>query len=215
MKAARRLPEFLAQDTVEAARQLLGCTLLFRDPLRGETQCGGRIVETEAYLAGDPASHSFRGRTLRNKAMFMEAGFIYVYLIYGIHHCVNLVTGPKGRGEAVLIRALEPVCGLEKMWERRYSVPLPPKPSTAQMQKLCGGPGNLCRAMGISKENCDGTSLHSGPLEIIFTDRPNSLTIQKGTRIGISPGKGDRELLRFGIKGSRYISRPFPDIPDS
>src|SRR5215472_7349214 len=109
-------PEFYAQDTITVARKLLGCYLVH---LEEERTTVGRIVETEAYLADDPASHSFKGKTKRSSVMFGPAGYAYVYFIYGMHVCLNVVTGEEGKGEAVLFRALEPIEGVAIMQDRR------------------------------------------------------------------------------------------------
>ncbi len=119
-----------------------------------------RIIETEAYLWDDPASHSFRGLTRRNASMFLEGGSAYVYRIYGIHRCLNAVTSPAGIGEAVLIRAVEPLEGIASMWRRRYGEEMPEETADvlrtsekntppSRIRNLCSGPGKLCRALGI------------------------------------------------------------------
>jgi DNA-3-methyladenine glycosylase len=142
MEKPRPLPvEFYLQPTVEAARALLGHWLVVYHP--GAGWVGGRIVEAEAYTQDDPASHSYRGRTERNAAMFGPPGTAYVYLIYGVHECFNAVCQPEGVGEAVLIRALEPTLGVEWMIRHRGHRPL---------TMLCRGPGNLCRALGITRQ---------------------------------------------------------------
>ncbi len=133
--------EFFARATVEVARDLLGTTLRVRS--NDGTWTAGRIVETEAYGAEeDPASHAARGRTPRSEIMFGPPGLAYIYLIYGMHHCLNIVTEPDGKAGAVLIRALEPVTGQSIMARRRNISPTHP-------QELCNGPGKLCQALAI------------------------------------------------------------------
>ncbi|MFP4644354.1 MAG: DNA-3-methyladenine glycosylase [Spirochaetales bacterium] len=144
------LRNILSGDTVEAARLLLGHVLVRRGP--GEQVRAGRIVETEAYTFDDPASHSYRGPTSRNRSMFSSPGTAYVYLIYGIHCCLNVVTAEEGRGEAVLIRAVEPIEGLEAMRAAR---------AVSRATMLCSGPGKLCRAFSLDR-SFDGTDLLAG-----------------------------------------------------
>jgi len=177
---------FFSQPTVELAKALLGKYLVFGD-------LKGIIVETEAYLfRDDPGCHASRGMTVRNAAMFGPAGRTYVYLIYGMYHCLNIVSGKQGEGEAVLIRALEPVQGIPLMQRRR---------KTKKIENLCNGPGKLTQAFGITKKH-DNMSLLEGPLQIYNSRiKPEICT---STRIGLSAGK---ELeLRFFIKGNRFIS---------
>ena len=131
---------FFRQDTVELARKLLGCLLIHRTP---DGVAGGMIVETEAYIGAiDKACHAYRNRSERTEIMYHDGGYAYVYFIYGMHHCFNVVTGPEGEGNAVLIRALEPVIGLELMQRRR---------NAKSVRNLCNGPGKLCQALAISK----------------------------------------------------------------
>ena len=186
---------FYLQPTVEVARGLLG-QLLVHDEPGGPT--AGVIVETEAYLVGDPGSRAHRGRTPRNAVMFDPPGTIYVYRIYGVHWCLNAVTQPEGTPEAVLIRALEPVAGLEVMRRRR---------GVTRLEDLCSGPGKLCQALGITDRYNNG-DLTAPPL---FIARWNKDTAEHhvGPRIGLPQGKGDEAPLRFGVAGSRFLSRKF------
>lgn len=185
---------FYERDTVTVAQNLLGCLLVHCE----ETTTAGRIVEVEAYLRGDPAAHSYRGETKRNSAMFGPAGHAYVYRIYGLHTCVNVVTGTKGAGEAVLVRALEPVVGLDLMQARR---------GTDDPLSLASGPGKLAQALGITMD-LNGTSLRDGPLQVRSSANPPEFRpedIVQTTRVGIT--KAADLPLRFYLKGSRYVSR--------
>ncbi len=184
--------EFFEGETFSVAKKLLGCYLVSSS---SEGRTIGRIVETEAYLGkGDPASHSFKGETKRNAPMFGSAGCLYVYFIYGCHFCVNIVTGKKGVGEAVLIRALEPVEGIDLMQKRR---------GISDIKNLCNGPGKLTQAMGITKE-LNGKKLKKPAVYILSSEslkeysapKPEDITATE--RIGISNGKD--YLLRFFIK---------------
>jgi len=169
--------ELLKSDAVEAAPALLGWTLLSNV---GSTPTAGLIVETEAYLGSqDPASHAYRGPTPRTQPMFGPAGTVYVYLSYGLHYCLNLVTGPMGEAQAVLIRALQPVAGVKIMQQRRGSVPA---------RQLCQGPANLTKALGIDKTlsgSLIGRELQLEPPAVIVNRR----LIKQGPRVGISAGK--------------------------
>lgn len=173
---------------IELAPLLIGATLLVDG-------VGGVIVETEAYEADDPASHSFTGERPRNRAMFGPPLTAYVYRSYGVHWCVNIVTGPVGHGAAVLLRAIEPTAGLAVMAERRR---------TAEPRLLASGPGRLTEALGISIAH-DGLPLDAPPFELI--PRQGSPDIITGPRIGIT--KAADRPWRFGLKGSRFLSRPF------
>lgn len=195
------LPDtFYHGSTVAIAKRLLGVYLV-ANSATGTT--AGRIVETEAYLSkNDPACHAAHGETKRNRAMFGAPGTAYIYLIYGMYHCFNVVTRPAGCGEAVLIRALEPVSGIELMQKRRKK---------EKLTDLCSGPGKLVQAQGIAIA-LNGTSL-DGP-KLYLTRTLNGLPTGKrrpgekivtSTRIGIRTGA---DLpLRFYIGSSPFISR--------
>ncbi|GBC92047.1 Putative 3-methyladenine DNA glycosylase [bacterium HR15] len=192
MEVMQPLPvAFYLQPTVEVARQLLGQWLVVQT---AEGWVGGRIVEAEAYRQDDPASHSYRGRTERNAPMFGPPATAYVYLIYGVHECFNAVCQPEGIGEAVLIRALEPCFGWEWMRRRR-----PHAPDHA----LCRGPGNLCRALGITRA-LNGESLITGRIRILQGDPLPDSKVLCTPRIGVRQAK-DR-LWRFCELGSPYVS---------
>ena len=185
------------QPTVEVARSLLGQALVHESP---EGLCAGIIVEAEAYLEGDPGSHAGRRRTARNEPMFAPAGTIYVYRIYGLHCCLNVVTQPAQRPEAVLIRALEPWQGLELMRHRRGTVP---------DRDLCRGPGRLTAALGVGLEHNWG-DVTSPPLYIAYRGAPSGRVLE-GQRVGLAPERGAEARLRFGRAGSPCLSRPFRD----
>jgi DNA-3-methyladenine glycosylase len=186
--AVARLPESFFQRPVEVvARELIGAALMVDG-------VGGLIVETEAYDHTDPASHSFRGPTPRNAAMFGPVGHAYVYRSYGVHWCLNFVCGVQPGG-AVLIRALEPRWGLEVMRERR---------GLEAETLLCAGPGRLTQALAITAEH-NGLPLHAAPLELRPPRETPSVVI--GPRIGIT--HGSETPWRFGWAESRYLSRRF------
>jgi DNA-3-methyladenine glycosylase len=179
-------PDFFARPSIEVAADLIGVTMLFNG-------AGGPIVETEAYHDKDPASHSYRGRTPRNGAMFGPPGHVYVYRSYGIHWCVNFVCLSAS---AVLIRALQPDVNIEQMRARRGEL---------ADRLLCSGPGRLTEALGITGAH-DGLSLFEPPFEL--RSRTTDVTIEIGTRIGIT--KAVDENLRFGAKASPFLSKKFP-----
>ena len=169
------------------ARQLIGVTLLVDG-------VGGRIIETEAYDQGDPASHSFNGPTERNNAMFGPPGHAYVYRSYGIHWCLNFVCREAGHGAGVLIRALEPVAGLAQMRARRH---------VDAESLLCSGPGRLTQALGVTRAH-NGLALALSPFEL--QAREGRVVVATGPRIGIS--KAQAVPWRFGLAGSRLLSKP-------
>jgi DNA-3-methyladenine glycosylase len=186
-EALRRQAELFTAPSHEAARLLIGWTLT-------KDGVGGRIVETEAYHFEDPASHSFSGPTARNAVMFGPPGVIYVYRSYGIHWCMNLVCGPTP-GSAVLIRALEPTAGIELMIAHR---------GLDDPRLLCSGPGRLCEALGVTREH-NGLRIDHPP----FALEPGpAADVVAGPRIGIT--KAVEVPWRFGEKGSRFVSKPFP-----
>ena len=182
-------------DASEVARELIGASLWIDG-------VGGVIVETEAYDQGDPASHSFAGRTARNAAMFGPPGRAYVYRSYGIHWCLNVVCREAGHGAGVLIRALEPRDGLERMRERR---------GLESPRLLCSGPGRLCQALGVTRE-LDGARLDRAPFRLVAP--PADVAVATGARIGIS--KAREQPWRFALAESAYLSRPMaaPTRPD-
>src|SRR5215469_15931875 len=191
-------PAFYTQDTTSVARQLLGCYLVHQE---GDRTTSGRIVETEAYLTGDPASHAFRGKTKRSSVMFGPAGYAYVYLSYGLHVCLNVVTGQVGQGEAVLFRALEPLEGLATMRERRR---------TTKEGLLCNGPARLTEALGVPL-TLNGYPLFAGPFQIWSADTfplllpAETADIIQTTRIGLS--KAADLPLRFYLKNNPHVSK--------
>jgi DNA-3-methyladenine glycosylase len=183
----------LPADTVELARWLIGKGLVHETP---EGPTGGRIVETEAYLVGDAASHAFKGRTGRNGAMFLDRGHAYVYFIYGTWFCMNVSSEAKGVGAAVLLRALEPVAGIDLMEKRR---------GISEIRDLARGPGRLAQAMDIDPR-LDGADLCGrGPFYLAHVDSPLA-EIGESKRIGITK-EADR-VLRFYERGSAFVSGP-------
>ncbi len=205
MSDAKPLPHsFYSRDTVAVARDLVGKVLIHRSD---EGEIGGIIVETEAYGPDDPANHAHKGPRPRNAVMFGPPGMAYVYRIYGMYWCVNAVTEAEGVGEAVLIRALQPTVGIETLRRNRGM-----RDELRDERLLCGGPGRLCQALGITGAH-NGTDLVSGPIRII--ERPGDLAemteitgiaeIVTATRIGIT--KAAHLPWRFCLAGSPYLSK--------
>ena len=183
-----RSPDFM-EDAPVMAQRLIGAVLLVDG-------VGGRIVETEAYDREDPASHSHSGPTARNQAMFGPPGRAYVYRSYGIHWCLNFVCREEGHGAGVLIRAIEPLQGLDVMSERR---------GLHDPRLLCSGPGRVGQALAI-RHDMNGHRLDLAPFEVRAADRAHDILV--GPRIGIS--KAADVPWRFGLAGSKFVSRPFP-----
>jgi DNA-3-methyladenine glycosylase len=182
---------FFARPVLEIAPELIGATLLVDD-------VGGRIVEVEAYHHTDPAAHSYRGPTPRNAVMFGPPGFAYVYRSYGIHWCLNFVCEPEGSASAVLIRAVEPLQGLAKMRRRRHGI--------SDERLLCSGPGRLAQAMGVTHAH-NGLALDRLPFELYA--REDEPEVVSGVRIGIT--KAAELPWRYGLKGSKFLSKPFKE----
>jgi DNA-3-methyladenine glycosylase len=184
----RRLTRFFGRSVHAVAPDLIGATLLVGG-------VGGPIVEVEAYHHTEPAAHSYGGPTARNAVMFGPPGHVYVYRSYGIHWCVNFVCEPAGSASAVLIRALMPEHGLAAMRRRR---------GIADERLLCSGPGRLCEALAITHAY-NGLALDQAPFALQVAAAPVEVIV--GPRIGIS--KAVDLPWRYGLAGSRYLSRPF------
>ncbi|MCS6808240.1 MAG: DNA-3-methyladenine glycosylase [Bacteroidota bacterium] len=185
---------FFARPTQIVAYELLGAILVRRN---GHGILAGRIVETEAYLHdNDPASHAFRGRTPRNDAMFAAPAHLYIYKIYGIHYCVNITTEEEGRGAAVLLRAIEPLQGLDIMIQRRQ---------TSVLHNLCSGPGKLAQAFGFTLQD-NYKSIVQPTLHILPAPTTTTIDVGISPRIGIT--KATDKLLRFYIQNNLFVSKP-------
>jgi DNA-3-methyladenine glycosylase len=156
----------------------------------------GRIVECEAYEEGDPASHSFRGLTERTAVMFGPAGHLYVYFTYGMHYCMNVVTGRDGEGSAVLLRAVEPVQGIDVMRERR---------GVSEVRNLCAGPGRLTQAYGVTRAENGMDLVSGGDLFVAAGDPIGEDAVGIGPRVGISVAVD--KAWRFYVAGSAFVSK--------
>ncbi len=181
--------KLLSLPALEVAPRLLGMVLQVG-------KASGRIVEVEAYTQDDPASHSFRGKTPRNSPMFLPGGHLYVYFSYGNHWCVNIVTGKEGVGEAVLIRALEPLTGIPSMRRRRNGAPI---------ERLCSGPGNVGRALGITGR-FSGVRIGTKGVDLLPGEPPSEIWVT--SRIGIRHGADLPR--RFLVPDSPCLSRRVP-----
>lgn len=193
----KRMPRsFYLRPALKVAKELLGLFLVKRI---GDDRLIGRIVEVEAYLGSkDPASHAFRGKTARNEVMFRKGGHLYVYFTYGMHYCSNVVVDREGVAHAVLLRAVQPISGIEKMKQNRglhHSV---------ELARLCSGPARLCQAFDIGRGE-NGTDLCGRSIwiarDLSSKERPR---VVRSTRVGINVGT--RHSWRFFIKDSPYLS---------
>lgn len=200
MKSLKPLPRSFYEPSAKVVAPALLGHWLIRNTANGP--CGGPIVETEAYLAGDPACHGAPGPTARNRVMFGEPGHGYVYLIYGNHFCMNAVCQPAGVAEAVLLRAVEVALGEEGMRERR---------PVASTWDLTNGPGKLCQAMGIDRR-LDGVDLCDATSPLFIARNPAVTRFRKkcgprvtATRIGLT--KAANLPLRFFLEGSAFVSQ--------
>ncbi len=198
----KRFPRaFFHQTSTIVAKEILGAYL--HRVLDGE-ELIGKIVETEAYCVGDEACHAYRGKTPRNAVMFGEGGFSYIYFTYGMHHCFNITANEEGVAEAVLIRGIEPVKGIETIRLLRTKAMVD--------RELTNGPGKLCQALSLTR-NENGIDLIES--EILYLTRGESPIpanlIGVSTRIGINVAQ--EHLWRFFIEGNEYVSRTKPSIP--
>jgi DNA-3-methyladenine glycosylase len=185
---------FYERSVHEVARDLIGCTVA-----HGET--AGLIVETESYHAEDEACHAFVGLTARNRVLFGSPAHAYVYLSYGVHSLLNFVAEPDGAAAAVLIRALEPVAGIELMRERR---------GVERIEELCSGPGKLTQALGVGLA-LNGVPLADGPIRVLAREGAwSNPPLVTAPRVGIT--KAADLPWRFCAAGSRFVSRPRPDL---
>jgi DNA-3-methyladenine glycosylase len=181
--------DFFARDVHEVAPALIGATLLVDG-------IGGLVVEVEAYAPDDPASHSFSGPTVRNAAMFGPPGHAYVYRSYGIHWCLNLVCCEPGVGAAVLVRALQPVHGIQEMQARRQ---------VEDDRLLCAGPGRLTEALAVTDRH-DGLALDAAPFAL--RSAPGPVEVARAPRVGIT--RAADLPWRYLLAGSPFVSRPLP-----
>ncbi|MCX6121763.1 MAG: DNA-3-methyladenine glycosylase [Ignavibacteriales bacterium] len=206
---------FYLRPTLQVARDLLGKYIVRKI---GSKLLIGKIVEVEAYCKGDPASHAFRGRTKRNDVMFWEGGHLYVYFTYGMHFCSNVVTGNEGIGEAVLIRAVEPIAGIEVMTENRKKhlssgvvEPLSEKKKKLRrdsipdtLRNLTNGPAKFCQAFSIARKK-NGLDLLDSEIIIIDAKTIPSSSIARTARIGIRSGL--EKKWRFFVKRNPWVSK--------
>ena len=203
---------FFLDHTVSVAKRLIGTYLVRRAEA---ALLVGRIVETEAYRQDDPASHSYKGPTDRCRVMFESGGLVYIYRIYGIHECLNFVTEAAGVGCAVLVRAIEPICGLRTLWESRFGEPAPanfPDSRTigdmsylARIKSVANGPGKVCQAFDLTRTVHNGLPIDSGTLYVVGDPTDSEPAVEEDRRVGIS--KGTELRWRFLLAGSPFVSR--------
>lgn len=193
MTLSRLVPACLPVETEALAVALLGCVLVRESD---DGVAAGRIVETEAYLPGDPACHAYGGKSLRNATLFGPPHRAYVYQIYGTSYCFNLSSEPDGEGAGVLVRALEPLEGLGLMQARR---------ATTRVRDLCRGPGRLCRALAIDR-SFDGLDPFTHPQLWLARTTGGRTRVARSRRIGVT--KAPRRRLRFYEAGNPYVSGP-------
>jgi DNA-3-methyladenine glycosylase len=203
VRQAKPLPRaFFDRDPVAVSRELLGKLLIRR---KGRLLLAGRVVEDEAYLgAEDPAAHAYTGRTPRNDVLFGPPGHAYVYFIYGNHYCLNVSCMPEGFAGCVLLRAMEPVLGIEAMAEAR-GLQFSPEPRPTQLRLVSSGPGRMCEALAITRARDNGKDLTTQTSDLWFADdgfRPERIVVTP--RVGIK--KAADELLRFVIAGNAFVS---------
>ena len=191
---------FYERDALAVARELVGCIFVHDHP---SGRVGVRLVEVEAYRGDqDPGSHGYRGVTRRTRTMFGPPGRLYVYFTYGMHWCANVVCGPPGVCEAVLLRAGEPVYGIELMRPRRRSV--------TDDRLLASGPARLAQAMGITRDQDGASLLRGGEFWIAqdsVTEEFRALEISQTVRVGLAQGRGDEFPWRFVVPGHPHASR--------
>lgn len=196
MKHKKTITDIFKRPALEAAPLLIGCILERRID---NSLIRLRIVETEAYHQDDPASHTYNGQTVRTKPMFMKGGHLYVYFTYGMHHCLNIVTGPKGVGEAVLIRAAEPLQSIELI--RKYR-----NKGKDDLITLTNGPGKLAQALGINSTDLSGKTISPATIDIKLPSQPvNMSDIKVSSRIGISKAKDSQ--WRFYLANNNFVSK--------
>lgn len=192
-------PVFYQRPALDVAPALLGSLFVRRFERH---LLVGRVVEVEAYREDDPASHSYRRRTERNEVMFGSGGQLYVYFTYGMHFCANVVTGPAERGEAVLLRAVEPLWGIDAMAERRYGKRR--IETRKELLDLTAGPARLCQAFGLGRKD-NGRTLQGPDVFLAKGELERQERVHTSGRIGVSDGK--EKKWRWFVEGNPWVSR--------